>query len=97
MFSPHYFLLLMMFPAILHGFILDEDNEIVLKPPGLSANSLLGWSMAHYNQDMILGAPLESGNGNLRLTLTDYRFEHRHNAKSLNVSCSQVQFFGAPI
>jgi len=64
MFSPHYFLLLM-FPAILHGFTLDEDNEIVLKPPGLSANSLLGWSMAHYNQDMILGAPLESGNGSV--------------------------------
>ena len=64
MFSAHYFLLLM-FPAILHGFTLDEGSEIVLKPPGLSADSLLGWSMAHYNQDIILGAPIESGKGNL--------------------------------
>ena len=64
MFSTHYFLLLM-FPAILHGFTLDEDSEIALKPPGLSANSLLGWSMAHSNQDIILGAPLEGGRGNL--------------------------------
>ena len=87
MFSTHYFLLLM-FPAILHGFTLDEDNEVLLKPPGLSANSLLGWSMAHYNQDMILGAPLESGNGNLSLTLIDHHFGHQHNPQNLNFSCS---------
>ena len=58
------FFLLLLFPALLQGFTLDVDgSKKSLKPPGLSANSLLGWSMAHYNEDIILGAPLESGTG----------------------------------
>ena len=63
MFSKSAFLLLL-FPALLQGFTLDVDgSKTSLKPPDLSADSLLGWSMAHYNQDIILGAPLESGKG----------------------------------
>ena len=55
--------LLLLFPALLQGFTLDDDSKKLLKPPDLSTDSLLGWSMAHYNQDIILGAPLESGTG----------------------------------
>ena len=62
MFSKSAFLLLL-FPALLQGFTLDDDSKKLLKPPDLSADPLLGWSMAHYNQDIILGAPLESGTG----------------------------------
>ena len=61
-----YSFLLLLFPALLQGFTLDYTDggsKKSLKPPDLSANSLLGWSMAHYNQDIILGAPLESGTG----------------------------------
>ena len=62
MFSPNIFLLLL-FPALLQGFTLDDKGPKALKPPGLSTDSLLGWSMAHQKQDIILGAPLESGTG----------------------------------
>ena len=58
--------LFLLCPALLQGFTLDntlDGSKKLLKPPDLSAYSLLGWSMAHYNQDIILGAPLESGTG----------------------------------
>ena len=72
MFSPNVVLLLL-FPALLQGFTLDENSTKALKPPDLSANSLLGWSMAHQKQDIILGAPLESGKG-IELALSVYTY-----------------------
>ena len=62
MFSQNVVLLLL-FPALMQGFTLDDKGPKALKPPGLSPDSLLGWSMAHQKQDIILGAPLESGTG----------------------------------
>ena len=66
--------LLVLFPALLQGFTLDYTDRgpiTSLKPPDLSADSLLGWSMAHYNQDIILGAPLESGTGIVNFDLCE--------------------------
>ena len=60
-----YFVLTLMCPALLHGFTLDEKSPKDLKPPGLSAESLLGWSIAHQKNDIILGAPLQDVKGNL--------------------------------
>ena len=70
MFSKSAFLL-GLFPALLQGFTLDNGSKKLLKPPDLSADSLLGWSMAHYNQDIILGAPLESGTGIVNFDLCE--------------------------
>ena len=76
-----------------HGYNLKEDDLGVLKGDG-QAESLFGWALQHFNDELYVGAPGEGGTGKL------YRcsnIDTRPSCRQISASAMKDSWFGGSL